>query len=173
MNPKSSSTWCTDEEEEVFMQGRLVLVGWHLKGSAFSDAREFASLAIVSSLDLTKKWLLSEENILIVTATQNPEVQAVIWMGSYIDMNSDSYGTVADLGKAHRSCQQLPDMFQCSEIGPFLASTVELLEDNQTGKPRACAILGGPGVGKNFNSHGSASQTMRRAITTNDTLEYA
>ena len=34
LNPKSISTWCTDEEEEVSMQGRLVLVSWHLKGYA-------------------------------------------------------------------------------------------------------------------------------------------
>ena len=101
MSTKTSSMSLTaKEEEEVSMQGRLVLLRWYLEGSDVSDAPGYASLAIVSSLDLTKKFLLFEENVVIVTARKAPRLQAVLWIVPYIDMNTESYSNVADIEKS-------------------------------------------------------------------------
>ena len=135
-----------NDDEYCTKKHHVLLVTWFLSGYQRGSPKA-ASIEFVTGLDLTKRYLLLEETIL-VSIPRGSQLEAVIVLGPYVSVNPKEYMMLQSVDESVETAALVPECFRVQPILSYLCSPSSLPNGVAGETGRLVCFLGGPGIGK-------------------------
>ena len=118
-------------------------------------------LAHVAGLDLTRKWLLLEET-LVLSIPWNTKVAVEILLGPYVNIACEDYAMLSDQKSSLNAASKVIAGVRTRDIARHLLSPSLVLEPARRDKEQLVCFLGGPGIGKTTEEGGEPLRACAR-----------